>query len=182
MGPRGIYSGGIGRKARRSLSLPPLRVFRRARARKSDSGRAHWRRLNRRTRPDDGNRKPINLKAIIRDTDVTDVNRPVRRRCRSSAPRKIMQARPPAQHAILLLRKRSRVVNESVALTRKTIIASGIIIAKEGLRKVSSERREKKERKRGEGEKDRFKHDIHDSGVRIISTCAEEREEPVEAD
>lgn len=88
-----------------------------------------------------------------------------------------------AQHAILLLRKRSRVVNESVALTRKTIIASGIIITKEDLRKVSSEGREKKERKRGgEGEKDRFKHDIHDSGVRIISTCAEEREEPVEAD
>lgn len=87
-----------------------------------------------------------------------------------------------AQHAILLLRKRSHVVNESVALTRKTIITSGIIITKEDLRKVSSEGREKKERKMGEGEKDRFKHDIHDSGVRIISTCAEEREEPVEAD
>lgn len=54
-----------------------------------------------------------------------------------------------AQHAILLLRKRSRVVNESVALTRKTIIASRIIITKEDLRKVSSEGREKKERKMG---------------------------------
>lgn len=44
------------------------------------------------------------------------------------------------------------------------------------------EEKRRKERGRGEGEKDRFKHDIHDSGVRIISTCAEEREEPVEAD
>lgn len=44
-------------------------------------------------------------------------------------------------------------------------------------------REEKRKKERGgEGEKDRFKHDIHDSGVRIISTCAEEREEPVEAD